>query len=45
MGTEVPGGRMAGKEVLRLFQLFDEESDANLTLGEGTGKKRQQKVQ
>ena len=43
--TEVPRGRMAGKEVLRLFQLFQEESDANLTLGEGTGKKSQQKVQ
>ena len=44
MWTEVSGGRMAGKEVLRLFQLFQEESDANLTLGEGTGKKSQQKV-
>ena len=43
--TEVPGCRMAGKEVLRLFQLFQEENDANLTLGEGTGKKSQQKVQ
>ena len=45
MWTEVSGGRMAGKEVLRLFQLFQEESDANLTLDEGTGKKSQQKVQ
>ena len=45
MWTEVSGGRMAGKEVPRLFQLFQEESDANLTLGEGTGKKSQQKVQ
>ena len=45
MWIEVPGGRMGGKEVLRLFQLFQEESDANLTLGEGTGKKSQQKVQ
>ena len=36
---------MAEKEVLRLFQLFQEESDANLTLSKGTGKKSQQKVQ
>ena len=43
--TEIPGGRMAEKEVLRLFQLFQEESDANLTLSKGTGKKSQQKVQ
>ena len=45
MQTEVPQGGAAGKEVLRLFQLFQKESDANLTLGEGTGKKSQQKVQ
>ena len=45
MWTEVPGGRMAGKEVLRLFQLLSEENDADLTMGGGSGKKSQRKVQ
>ena len=46
MQTEVVPGGVAGKEVLRLFLLLEEENDADLTMGEGIGKKKsQQKVQ
>ena len=46
MQTKVLPGGVAQKEVLRLFQLVYEENDADLTMGEGIGKKKsQQKVQ